>query len=107
MIDPAALDNVYTFVTSSKGGLRAIGELCKTYGKGFRQNPGQVPIVTLGQGSYLHPDKSRGRVRYPIFAPAGWVRESDFAEALAVARGELEPASPALPSGKPSKSKKF
>ena len=32
-------ESLFTFTTSSRGGLSAIGELCKIYGKHMRQRP--------------------------------------------------------------------
>jgi hypothetical protein len=63
---------IYTFVTSSKGGLNALGVLCKQYGQAMRQRPNEWPIVELGMGSYAHRDKSRGRIKHPTFKIVGW-----------------------------------
>ena len=71
MADPKD-GTLYTFATSSKGGLGAIGELCKDYGQKMRQRPNEWPIVELGVGSYLHPIKSRGRIKYPTLAIVSW-----------------------------------
>jgi hypothetical protein len=57
----------FTFTTSSKGGLGAIGELCKLYGKAMRERPDDYPIIELGVGSYLHPIKKHGRIKVPVF----------------------------------------
>jgi hypothetical protein len=57
----------FTFTTSSKGGINAIGELCKIYGKVMRERPDEYPIIELGVGSYLHPNKKYGRIKYPVF----------------------------------------
>ena len=61
----------FTFVTSSKGGLGCIGELCKEYGKHVRQHPDEEPVIEIDVGSYLHRDRSRGRVKYPESEAAG------------------------------------
>jgi hypothetical protein len=68
---------VYTFATSSKGGLGAIGELSKVYGKNLRQRPDDYPIVELDVGSYQHRDRSLGRIKFPIFKVVGWVNKND------------------------------
>jgi hypothetical protein len=67
---------VYTFTTASKGGLGAIGELSKTYGKNLRQRPDDYPVVELDVGSYQHRDRSRGRIKYPIFKVVNWVNKN-------------------------------
>lgn len=66
---------VFTFATSSKGGLGAVGELSKAYGKHIGQLPDEDPIVELDGGSYPHRDKSIGRVKYPIFKVVGWTKK--------------------------------
>src|SRR6185312_12370011 len=43
-------DALFTFTTSSRGGLNAIGELCKSYGKAMRQRPDELPIIAIGVG---------------------------------------------------------
>jgi hypothetical protein len=69
---------LYTFATQTKGGLGAIGELCKMYGKAMRERPDEYPIIELGVGSYQHPNKTFGRIKYPVFiktnppAAFGW-----------------------------------
>jgi hypothetical protein len=68
---------VYTFVTSSKGGLGAIGELCKVHGKHIRQHPDDYPIVELDVGSYQHRDRSLGRIKYPIFKVVGFINKDE------------------------------
>ena len=58
---------LYTFCTSSKGGLTAIGELCKQYGAAMRQRPDDWPVIELGVGSYAHANKAYGKIKYPVF----------------------------------------
>lgn len=66
----------YTFATTAKGGLSAIGELAKEYAHHWRQHPEELPSVLLKGGSYLHRDRSRGRIHYPIFSDIQWVPAS-------------------------------
>jgi hypothetical protein len=75
-------DNLFTFTTSSRGGLNAIGELCKAYGKAMRQRPDEFPIIALKVGSYQHSNKAYGRIKFPIFEVVGWAGKAEFAEAL-------------------------
>lgn len=92
----AGEDALFTFTTSSRGGLNAIGELCKAYGKAMRQRPDELPIISLGVGSYQHSNKAFGRIKFPIFEVVGWAPRGEFAEALAEAAPEKEPeAAPA------------
>ena len=71
---------LYTFTTSSRGGLNAIGDFCMKYGKVRRQRPNDYPIVEIGQSSYPHPNKNYGRIKYPVFTIVGWSPKSDFAD---------------------------
>jgi hypothetical protein len=89
---------VYTFVTSSKGGLGAIGELCKVHGKHIRQHPDDYPIVELDIGSYQHRDRSLGRIKYPIFKVVGSINK--YEPTADKAPATEPPKSP--PSGKPA-----
>lgn len=76
-------DELYTFTTSSRGGLNAIGELCKSYGKSMRQKPDDFPVVTLKVGSYQHSNRAYGRIKFPIFEVTDWAAKAEFATALA------------------------
>lgn len=72
---------LFTFPTSSKGGRDAILELCNDYGRARRsiQDPDtQLPIVEIGTGGYMHPNKSRGRIKTPEFKIVGWANRSLF-----------------------------
>lgn len=84
-------DIAVTFVTSSKGGIGAIGELCKKYGKEMRTREGQNPIVELGVDAYNHPNKEFGRIKTPILALVAWEKGALFdVEAAAAAAAEEE-----------------
>ena len=65
--DPADL---YTLVFSSKGGIGAIGELCKAYGKESRIRPDEFPVIELATSFYNH--SSYGRIKTPILTIVGW-----------------------------------
>jgi hypothetical protein len=66
-------DQIYTFATSSRGGLQAIGRLSIEYGNAMRHKPDQLPVVRLGRDSYDHPNKTYGEIRVPIMELVGWV----------------------------------
>lgn len=93
--DPWQFTNVIEFVnsdgetfiysTGSKGGVGAIGKLCKAYGKEYRQRPGQVPIVTLDRDFYMH--KKHGKTYFPVFTIVDWADE----DALDAIVGETPP----------------
>ena len=83
---------IYTFVTSSKGGLSAIGELSKNFGKHLRQVPDELPIVSLGVGSYQHSNRNFGEIRFPKFEIVGWTKlPKKIAEAIGATRRTTTP----------------
>jgi hypothetical protein len=83
-------DELFTFTTSSRGGLNAIGELCKAYGKAMRQRPEDFPVIELDVGSYQHSNKAFGRIKFPILKTVDWNSKAEFAEALANEAGAAE-----------------
>jgi hypothetical protein len=91
-------DSLFTFTTSSRGGLNAIGELCKAYGKAMRQRPDEFPIVALKVGSYQHSNKAYGRIKFPILEVVGWAAKSDFAQALGAAGEQAEEQTESAPA---------
>lgn len=60
--------DVVTFVTGSKGGNAAVGNLCRVYG--HKKRDGLLPIVALKTGSYKH--KQYGRIETPDLPIVGW-----------------------------------
>jgi hypothetical protein len=71
---------LYTFASSSKGGLNSIGDLCKAYGKVMSQHPDEYPIIELGVSSYVHPNKEFGRIKVPVLKIVGWETKGVFAD---------------------------
>lgn len=67
------LSDVYTFATQSKGGISAVGELAKNYGKEMRLRPNEFPIIEIGVKSYNHSNKQFGRIKVPTFTVVGWI----------------------------------
>src|SRR5262245_37637208 len=57
-----------TFVTGSKGGIGAIGTLCRVYGR--KRRNGLLPVVALKTRSYKH--KTYGRIETPDLPIVGW-----------------------------------
>ena len=69
----------YTFTTSSKGGLGAVGQLCEAYDALLISDPdsGKLPIIELGSNSYSHRNREYGKILFPTFAIVGWTGEDD------------------------------
>src|ERR1700730_19420433 len=100
MADPKTHE-LFTFATSSKGGLGAVVELSKAYGKMMRQRPDHIPIVKLGFGSYKPRDLTRIRVKFPIFEVTGWTDKQPYLNLLEPS-GASEADSPAALAGPPT-----
>lgn len=62
-----------TISMSSKGGIGAIGNLCKAYGKerAARLAKDMVPVIELDRDSYKH--KEYGKTYVPVLKLAGWM----------------------------------
>jgi hypothetical protein len=56
---------------SSKGGIGAMGNLCKAYGKEYRQRDGLVPLIKLDRDSYVHPVYKK--VYVPVLPIVDWI----------------------------------
>jgi hypothetical protein len=76
---------LYTFTTSSRGGIGAIAGLARRYANHRRRHPDVFPVISLGVDSYAHKNKEFGRIKFPVFAPAGYEPKTKFLEALAAA----------------------
>lgn len=85
--------NLYTFATSSKGGLGAIGALCREYGKEMRRRPDMYPIIRLGVDVYEH--RTYGRIKTPTLTIIGWEPKAQFEATTEVSTVETNrPAEP-------------
>jgi hypothetical protein len=79
---------VYTFTTSSDGGRRrAVAPLCREYGHRIRQYPSELPVVRLEQDSYVHSERSIGRVKHPLFPVDRYVEGKPYLDAVAAIAG--------------------
>lgn len=73
-------DELYTFTTSSRGGLNAIGDLSRKYGKLMRHHADEFPVIQIGVGSYMHSNKEYGRIKFPTLEVVGWVKKDSFVD---------------------------
>lgn len=62
---------LFTFVTTSETGRRALGNLLRHYNRMRKANPGEVPVVRLRVGGFNHRDPRVGWVPVPTFAIVG------------------------------------
>ena len=87
---------IYTFTTTSDGGRRrAVAPLCKEYGAHMRQHPDELPVIGLEQDSYMHSDRSIGRVKHPLFPVKKWVPAAPYLAAVATLTGKTMKLPPA------------
>ena len=88
---------LYTFTTSSRGGLGAVGDLSRRYGRHRRKHDDVHPVIALDVDSYQHNNKAYGRIKVPVFTQVGWELKSRFNAALVtigVAVCEVAPLEP-------------
>lgn len=120
ILKDAGGDGLYTFSTSSKGGIGAIAKIAGEYGRRMRAKPNEIPVVTLESDSYQHPNRALGRIKTPVFKIVAWVDDAAFKDALAADEAaaeaqdkipfDQEPAAPVSATGrggKPSRSSEF
>ena len=62
---------MFTFVTSSKTGRRAVGNLLRHYNRTKKTHPDDVPVVRLRVGGFDHSDERVGWVKTPNFVVVG------------------------------------
>jgi hypothetical protein len=62
---------MFTFVTASKTGRRAVGNLLRHYDRMQKTCPGEFPVVRLRTGGFEHKDSRVGHVFTPVFVVCG------------------------------------
>jgi hypothetical protein len=80
---------VYTFQPSSRGGISAIGELCRAYGRRMRSHPDELPLIALDVSSYKHRIKELGEIRVPVLRVVDWVK-GDATTAVVAQQGGMD-----------------
>jgi hypothetical protein len=83
---------LFTFTTSSRGGINAIADLARRYARHRAKHPNVFPQIALNVDSYQHKDPQLGRIKFPVFEPAGYLPKADFQAALAGQASEPEAA---------------
>ena len=76
---PGETENLYTFTTSSRGGIGAFAKVSAAFGQQMRQRPDENPIVEIGTDSYNHSVKEYGRIKVPTFEIVGWEEKDVWA----------------------------
>jgi hypothetical protein len=62
---------LFTFVTSSKTGRRAVGNLLRHFDRMQRSHPGEFPVIRLRAGGFEHRDARVGFVKTPVLVVCG------------------------------------
>ena len=62
---------LFTFVTASKTGRRAVGNLLRHFQRMRKTNPDEIPVIRLGKGGFEHKDERIGHVSVPVFVVIG------------------------------------
>jgi hypothetical protein len=72
-------DEVCTFSTTSAGGKGFIADLVEQYGLAIERGvTGKLPKIELTVGSYLHKNRSYGRIKIPTFKLLDWVSDAKY-----------------------------
>jgi hypothetical protein len=71
VLQDAETDEMFTFVSRSVTGLRAIGNLLRHYERLKKTHPDMYPLVNLKKGGFNHRDTRVGWVSTPAFAVVG------------------------------------
>jgi hypothetical protein len=74
---------LFTFTTSSRGGIGAIADLARRYARHRKRHPNVFPVIALNVDSYQHKIRELGRIKFPVFEPGGYAPKTDFLAALA------------------------
>lgn len=64
--------DLFTFSTSSRGGINAVGDLCSTFARMLKEKGPGNPIIELSSSSYKHSNPEYGRIKKPEFKVVGW-----------------------------------
>jgi hypothetical protein len=70
---------LYTFITGSKTGRRAVGNLLRHYDRMERAKSGTYPVIRLKVGGFNHPDSRVGWVPTPVFSVVGRAQKDSAA----------------------------
>ena len=80
VLQRADTGELFTLVTSSVTGRRAIGTLLRHYDRMQRTHPDQYPVIRLKIGGFQHKDERVGWVKVPVLAVVGRHAKDDAAK---------------------------
>jgi len=79
----------YQFTVGSKGGLRCLSALTRTYGKRIADKKPGLPIVELQSDSYKH--RTYGKIFFPVMHVVGWTGGHGKPESLSAEMSDAIP----------------
>ena len=85
---------LFTFVTSSVTGRRAVGNLLRHYDRQRRMHPDTYPVVRLKTGGFNHRDERVGWVSVPVFQIVGRHSADDVSKPDSSLKADLNDALP-------------
>jgi hypothetical protein len=71
VLQDTATRELFTFVTSSVTGRRAVGNLLRHFNRTQKTAPEELPVVRLRTGGFQHKDSRVGFVTTPVFVVCG------------------------------------
>jgi hypothetical protein len=80
VLENAETHEMFTFVTSSQTGRRAIGNLLKHFDRVQKTDAGHYPLVKLKTGGFTHRDERVGWVPVPVITVVGRIPRTDVAQ---------------------------
>jgi hypothetical protein len=81
---------IFTFSTSSRGGIGAIAVLARMYARGRKSNPDKFPVIELQVDAYQHSNSAFGRIKVPKFVAVGWENKGTFFKAAGLEMTDTE-----------------
>jgi hypothetical protein len=85
---------LFTYVTSSKTGRRAVGNLLRHFDRMERARSGMYPVVRLKVGGFNHRDERIGWVAVPVLAVVGRHKKDDAAQPDSSTQGDMNDSIP-------------
>ncbi len=76
--------DLFTYSTPAAGGRDALKKLSKAFAVKKKTDPTVWPIVRLGFDSYMHSDRTIGRVMTPTLEVVGWAPKDTGSEVKSV-----------------------
>jgi hypothetical protein len=96
-------EGLFTFITSSRGGLSAVGVLSQRYGRKIREDDQALPVVELSKSSYKHSNKLYGEIYTPVLKVVGWATVDDVEDATETVMTPEQVASTPAPKTTPAR----